>query len=164
MVVLFLVGLLLFITDILNSSKFPVILLYPESVNIRFLSAFPLGFFLSKVIMQISGNWISFGNQYLVKSTAIKLLSFVLFISLSYFLIFSHIHLLSGISEILLGSGCVVFLTLLYMILCICIVLLCNKQVNNGSALITGLSLALFHIICIGGIHIRFLHFEQLFS
>lgn len=93
-----------------------------------------------------------------------KLLSFVLFAVLSYIFIFSHVELLSVISEILLSIGCIVFLSLLYMILVFCISLLRNKQADKTSAMLAALSLAFFHITCFGGIHIRYLHFEHLFS
>ena len=157
-------SLLLFITDILNSSKFPMIHLYPERVNFRFLSAFPLGFSLSRIIMQIFRYWFHIKNAFQINNSIIKLISFVLFAVLSYILIFSHVELLSVISEILLSIGCIVFLSLLYMILFFCISLLRNKQADKTSAMLAALSLSFFHITCFGGIHIRYFHFEQLFS
>ena len=160
----FLFSLLLFITDILNSSKFPMIHLYPEQVNIRFLSAFPLGFFLSRIIMQIFRYWFHIKNFFQIHNAIIKIITFILFAAISYSLIFSHVKLLSVISEILLSIGCIVFLSILYTILVVCISLLRNKQPDKISVLIAGLTLALVHITCFGGVHIRFLHFEQLFS
>ena len=46
-------SLIVFLLDILNSSKFPFFRLYPETVGIRFLSAYPLGFSLALLITGI---------------------------------------------------------------------------------------------------------------
>ena len=125
---------------------------------------FPQSFSLSQIIMQIFRYWFHIKNIFQINNFILKLISYLLFAFLSYVLIFSHVELLSVISEILLSIGCIVFLSLLYMILVFCISLLRNKQADKTFAMLAALSLALFHITCFGGIHIRYLHFEQLFS
>ncbi len=163
-ILFFAFSFLFFIIDILNSSKFSGIHFYNESVNIRFLSAFPLGFFLVRIILQIINYLFSINNLGLIKNIPEKVLMFTISLGLFYYLVFSNNNSLKMISEILLTAGCITFLALLYTILCSCFSMLKNRQINKTSAFFAGLALAFFHITAAGGIHIRFLRFERFFS
>ena len=157
-------GLIIYLADILNSSKFPRINFYPESVNIRFLSAFPLGYFLAQVVFQLLNYWINMPSFKLHDGIIINILVMVCGMMTSYIFIMCHIPYLSVMARFLLTIGNLLFLSALYTLLFICIPLLKNEPFPQKNVILSGLTASIIHIVIMGGLHLKFLNFEQYFS
>ena len=155
---------LIYLLDILNSSKFRMGSLYQETVQYRLLSAYPLGLFLSQLILGISEKWLTFPCLFRIDNKIIKIILFLIGAFFCWFLIFSRMYLLSIISRILSGFGCLFFLTFLYMILSNCFLELHGKSAQDNPTLLYGFSIAMLQISFFGFLHLKFIHFEQFFS
>lgn len=157
----YVVSILLFLLDILNSSKFPLFHVYTEKVSYRFLSAYPLGYCTAQLIASIIKYILvpipsrSAGNR------ITELILFFLSAELSYSAIFFENYAVSLISRIILAAAAITFISCLYAILFKCFSLWRNKADNSVYPLITGLACALLQISFIGFLHLRFLPFEQ---
>lgn len=163
-IVLFVVSLAVYFLDILNSSKFPDVRIYTETVTMRFLSSYPLGFSLGMIILQVLFYFypvLVFGS---IRSHFGKIILMIVGWIISYGCVFSGFYPLSIFLRILLGFACFVFLCSLYSILIFCIVSLKNREFRIHDVFFIGLALAFFHTALLGGLHLRFLHFELLFS
>ena len=161
---LFFVSAGLFLIDILNSSKFPGFSLYPESVKMRLISAYPLGFMMILIIYRILSRWT---NGVSVSKTFGGLFLPIIMIGgviLTDIILFSHNYPLSLIFRYLLAFSALALLTTLYTILILCIIELRNQTCALSSAFAVGCMIAMVHIMIFGGIHIRFIHFEQIFK
>ena len=161
---LFFVSVVFFLIDILNSSKFSGFSLYPESVKIRMLSAYPLGFMMMQIIYRIFSKWINktsaspfFGGIF----TPIIMISGWI---LTDIILFSHNYILSLIFRNLLAFSALAFLATLYTILILCIIELKQHIYTLSSVLTIGYIITMVHIMLFGGIHIKFIHFEQIFK
>lgn len=163
-ILLLFLSLILFFTDILNSSKIPEIHFYKESVMVRMLSSFPLGFTLSGTVFHILDylNMIHRSKKGLYPSAVL-----IIFITggfLSYVFIFTHNQFLSICSRIILSTSAAVFLSCLYGILIYGIKSLHNHNISIFSITAKGISAALIHITLFGFLHLRFINFTQIFS
>ncbi|MBQ6503887.1 MAG: DUF2085 domain-containing protein [Flexilinea sp.] len=155
------VSIILFLLDILNSSKFPIIHVYPEKVSYRFLSAYPLGYCTAQLIASIF--------KYLLEEkksdSKIHIIPGILIFSvtagLSFLLIFCENYSISLLSRIVLSFTALSFLALLYAILQKCYSLWRSKTIADPDLLLYGLSCSLLQISLIGFLHLRFLPFEQ---
>ena len=160
-IILLFLSLILFFTDILNSSKIPEIHFYKESVMARMLSSFPLGYTLSKTVFHI----LDYLNIIHRSKTGFRPLdSFLLFITgglISYNLIFSQNLFLSICSRIMLSASAAAFLSCLYGILIFGIKTLHNQNNSIFSIAAKGISAALLHITLFGFLHLRFINFAQ---
>ena len=157
------VSIILFILDILNSSKFPVFHIYPEKVSYRFLSAFPLGYCTARLIASIIKSVVFPKSSNQKNNTIPDLLLFFGSSGLSFLMIFHENYPVSIVSRIILGTAAVVFLSCLYAILIKCHALWRNKTYERSSIFCAGLSCALLQISLFGFLHLRFLPFEQFF-
>lgn len=157
------VSIVLFLLDILNSSKFPVFHIYPEKVSYRFLSAYPLGYVTAQLIASII-KYILLPHP--SKSTKNRIFDFLIFFGtsgLSFLLIFTEKYPVSFLSRVILGATAVIFLSCLYAILIKCHALWRSKTYKRINILCSGLSCALLQISLFGFLHLRFLPFEQFF-
>ena len=163
-ILLLFLSLVLFFTDILNSSKIPEIHFYKESVMLRMISSFPLGFTLSGTVFHI----LDYLNMiHRTKKGIHPLVVFFIFVIsgiLSYYLIFTQNLFLSICSRIMLGTAAVVFLSCLYGILFYGIKTLQNQNIPIHSIVAKGISAALLHITLFGFLHLRFINFAQFLS
>ena len=162
-IVLFFVSAGFFLIDILNSSKFPGFSLYPESVKMRMISAYPLGFMMMQIIYRIFSRWTNgaiVSKPFGVWFTPIIMINGWI---LTDIIIFSHNYALSLIFRNLLAFSALAFLITLYTIIILCIIELKNQTYALPSVLTLGCMIAMVHIMLFGGIHIRFIHFEQIF-
>ena len=155
------VSIILFLLDILNSSKFPVFHVYPEKTGYRFLSSFPLGYCTAQLISSIT-RYILFRIP--SQSADIKITGLLLFFmsaGISYSAIFFGNYPVSLISRIILGLTAIIFLSILYTIFIKCLSLWRNKANNSISLAAAGLSCALLQVSIFGFLHLRYLPFEQ---
>ena len=157
------ISFLLYIMDILNSSKFPGIHLYTEKVLYRFLSAYPIGFFTARLITGILKKILTLENRGFEVSNQIKVLTFIIVWILSSAIITGNQYFLYFISRFLLSITCILFLSSLYTILIQCIVLLRNRSLSFSESVISGITLGLLHISLLGYIHLHFFRFEDIF-
>ena len=165
-VILFFAGFVLFITDILNSSKFPFFFLYPETILMRFLSSWPLGFMISQFIMRAFTFLSETSSLHFGKTKIGNVLLFftvIICVFLSALMTFSANLLVLDMAGLLLSVGCVVFLTLICSILNLCIHSLKNKKIDSETSLVIGISIALIYITVIGTVHNLFFDFEHFF-
>lgn len=155
------VSILLFLLDILNSSKFPGFHVYPEQVSYRFLSAYPLGYFTARLIASIVKYILGTTPSRSAGNRITGLILFFISAGLSYSAIFIESYPVSLISQITLSLTAVAFLSCLYAILIKCFFLWRNKANNSLSMAAAGSSCALLQIALFGFLHLRFLPFEQ---
>lgn len=165
-VILFFAGLVLFLTDILNSSKFPVLTFYPETIRFRFLSSWPLGFMISQFVMNAftflsESSSLHFGKTKI--GNVLLFFTVIICVFLSALMTFSANRLVLDLAGLLLSVGCVVFLTLICSILILCIHSLKNKKIDSETSLVIGISIALIYITVIGTVHNLFFDFEHFF-
>ena len=160
----FFVSASLFLIDILNSSKFSGFSIYPETVKFRLLSAYPLGFMIIQIIWRVFSRWLNDSVSQKRIAGSFKVLLMPAGGILTYIFIFSHNYVLSLIFRNMLAISAVALLTILYTLLILCIIELKNHKSRVLSALSVGFIFAMLHIILFGGIHIRFIHFDQFFS
>ncbi len=157
-------SLIIFLADIINKTEYIPIRFYQERPVIRFLSAYPLGFFLSKMIVSISGSL--FGLHSASGSRNIFITGISLFGSclIAYLAIFSGNLLILRISGFLISAGSLFFLMILYSILIKCIGMLLNHDISLKSSLSASIFPALCQICVLGGLHLYLFNFDQLFS
>ncbi len=162
-IILFFLSLSLFCTDILNSSKIPNIHLYNESIEFRMISSFPLGYFLSIIICNLLAFWnimpISINRE-----KVYEIPCFFICGSISFYLTFNNNYFLSHFSRIIICLGSLIFLSSLYVLLIFSINSIMNKTVHVNFTIQAGFSLAILQVTFFGFLHLRFLHFEQIFS
>ena len=158
------IGIFFFLIDILNSSKFSDISFYPESVNIRFLSAFPLGYFLAQIVFQLLNYWIDLPVFRFSDGIAVNMLMMIAGIAAAYISILCHIPILLTAARFLLPAGSLLFLSALYTLFVICYLLLKNEPFSQKNVILSGVAFALVHIVILGGLHVKFLNFERYFS
>ncbi len=160
---LFFLSLIIFCTDILNSSKIPNIHLYNESIEFRMISSFPLGYFLSIIIC----NLLVFWNIMPISITKEKVHEIPCFFvcgSISFYLTFNNNYFLSHFSRIIICLGSLIFLSSLYVLLIFSINSIRNKIIHVNTTIQAGFSLAILQVTLFGFLHLRYLHFEQFFS
>ena len=158
-----LVSLLIFVLDILNSSKFGGVRLYPETVQYRMLSAYPLGCFLSQTIYSIAGKWLKVPRLNKISGIFGNIILFLSGIGLCCVFLFSHVYALSLVSRILTGSACLLYLSLLYMIVICCFAELRGRYIHRKNVFFSGTGCAIIQITVIGFLHLKFIRFEQFF-
>lgn len=147
---------LLFLLDIINTTEYIPLHWYEEKEGIRFLSSFPLGFMLVRIMSAIwfyffadnrpQGMIRSFGHALFLPATA----------ALSYLIIFKGTPLLLRCFGYFLACGSLLFLLILYSILIECIALLKNRSWQNRSVLAAALLIVLLQVCLLGGLHISF--------
>ena len=157
------ISFLLYIMDILNSSKFPGIHLYTEKVLYRFLSAYPIGFFTARLITGILKKILTLENRGFEVSNQIKVLTFIIIWILSSAIITGNQYFLYFILRILLSITCILFLSSLYTILIQCIALLRSRSLSFSESVLLGINFGLLHISLLGYIHLNFFRFEDFF-
>lgn len=157
------VSIILFILDILNSSKFPVFHIYTETVRLRFLSSYPLGYFTAQLIASIIKYLFIPNPSKPTKNKFFDILKFIGTSGLSFLMVFSENYPVSLLSRIMLGAAAVIFLSFLYAILSKCYALWQNKTYERFSIICSALSCALLQISLFGFLHLRFLPLEQFF-
>lgn len=156
---------LLFMTDILNSTEFLDIDWYRESVEFRFLSAFPVGFFLTGIIVPALHYFMP--NEKAPAHPKQGLIESIFFISswgISYLLIFSGSRLLLESERIILCISSIAFLTVSYCILVNCAAMLRHTECGLNSAIRLGVSAAFLQICLFGSLHILLLPFGEFFQ
>ena len=162
-IILFFLSFILFSTDILNSSKIPDVHLYNESIEFRMLSSFPLGYFLSTIIC----NLLAFWNIMPISIPQKKVYDIPCFFIcglISYYLTFNNNYFLSLFSRIIISLGAILFLSSLYVLLIFSIKSLRNRNIHVASALQAGFSFAILQVTLFGFLHLRYIHFEQIFT
>lgn len=152
-----------YLMDIFNSAKFPVFHLYPETVNYRFLSAFPLGFCMAELFDTVLCNLFGKIDTPVSMPMPIRILLFFAAWGISYLLIFNNSYLISVTSRVLLSLTAVAFLSILYISLAKSFALWHSRPVSTKTILFAGLSCALFQTTLFGFIHLKFLPFEKIF-
>ncbi len=146
----------LFLLDIINTTEYIPLHWYEEKEGIRFLSSFPLGFMLVRIMSAI---WFYFfaENRHQGK---IRPFGYALFLpitaELSYLIIFKGSPLLLRCYGYFLACGSLLFLLILYSILIECIALLKNRSWQNRSVLAAALFIVLLQVCLLGGLHISF--------
>ncbi|MBQ6509962.1 MAG: DUF2085 domain-containing protein [Flexilinea sp.] len=156
----FAAAFLLFMLDIINTTGYIPIRLYEEREEIRFLSSFPLGYMLVRLM---AGIWLYFFDGFKIKEilrTSYSL-PFLLVTSAVSFLIIFHgtAFLLHGFGYFL-AVGSLFFLLILYSILIRCVAILKNRSYPDRMILLSALFIVFIQIGLLGGLHIRFLPSE----
>ena len=162
-IIFFFLSLFVFCTDILNSSKIPEIHIYKESIELRMISSFPLGFFLSEIVCIFLDFW-DLLPKCLNKKTSRTLPYFLVGGLLSFYLTFNKNYFISLFSRILISTGTVIFVSSLYILLIFSIKSLKNKIIPIKTIINVGISLAILQITLFGYLHLRYIHFEHFFS
>ena len=158
------ISLVWFVCDILNKPKFPGFHIYPESVSIRFLSAFPLGFFIARLVAGILRYWFPEDRIPNKLPPIAWMMLFPAGAGISYLMIMTHDRVLSFISRPFIASVSVIFLSAIYLILLLCICLIRNIKFPVKSAILTGAAIAMLHISIFGGLHIKYIQFDRILS
>ncbi len=155
---------IIFLSDIINKTEYIPVRFYQDRTVIRFLSAYPLGFFLSKMIVSLSGSL--FGLHSAPGSRNIYITGIALSGSclIAYFAIFSRNLLILRMSGFMISAGSLFFLLILYSILVKCIGMLQNNDISLKSCLCASIFPALFQICVLGSLHLYLFSFDQLFS
>lgn len=157
----FIFSFLIFIADIINKSDFLPFHLYQESSSLRFLSAFPFGYSIAGMIIPCYRHLFIKRNSISYSGSGIKCFLFmILFIILSYAMLFSEERLLIEISRIILCLGSFFFMTILYSILLKCLVIL-KEHTSPNDHEISKLAVCctIFQICILGMIHIQLFRF-----
>ncbi len=154
----------LFLTDIINTTEYIPVRLYPERISIRFLSSYPMGFFFAGTVAAILPNLFDLKKTSRSGNLFVDLA--ILFLSglISYQVVFSGNRLIMKISGFLVSFGSLLFLAILYSILIKCITLLRNRAITFSTCLKAAFFPALCQICILGGLHLYLFPFDQFFS
>ncbi len=157
------VSIILFLTDIINTTKYIPIRFYQERITIRFLSSYPLGFYLAKTATTAFG--VIFGAEKTSRTSEIVYTGIILCISclISYLVIFSRNLPVMRIFGFLISAGSLVFLSLLYTILIRAAATLRGKTLSLRNCAAISVFFALCQICIMGSLHIYLFPFDQLF-
>lgn len=157
------VSLGLFLTDIVNTTEYIPVRFYRESIPIRFLSSYPLGFFLSSLVADLY-QYLFRINKDTVKGKMLITAAFLCAGCLiSYLLVFSGVRFLTLLTGYLIAAGSLAFLIVLYSILVKCISMLRGSSSTISGCLAASVFLAFCHINLLGSLHLYFFNFNQLF-
>ena len=154
----------LFLTDIINTTEFIPVRWYEEREDIRFLSAFPLGYMLvcviAPVFIAVTEKDIRTGP---LRREAL-LTGLLIGAGISYLFIFSRSRIMLTVFRFPVSLAAVMFLGVLYYILTKCIFILRNRTCQDLTAGAVSAVLALLQICLFGFVHIQFLPFDVLFG
>lgn len=151
---------LLFMLDIVNTTEYIPIHWYEEKAAFRFLSSFPLGYMLVRLM---AGIWLHFFDNFRTKEILPHfsgLPFFLITAAVSFLTVFSGNASVLHFFGYLLSAGSLIFLLILYSILIRCIALLKNAAWQDRTVLLSALLIVFLQICLLGGIHIRFLPSE----
>ena len=152
----FAASFLLFLMDIINTTEYIPLHWYEEKEEIRFLSSFPLGYMLVRIISPI---WFYFFDSFRPTGTIrsfVHVLFFPVTAALSYLIVFSGAPLLLHCFGYFIACSSFLFLLILYSILMECIALLKNRSWHKRNVLAAALFIVLLQACLLGGLHIRF--------
>lgn len=150
-------ALIIFLTDVVNSSALIPVSWYTESAESRFLTAFPFGYCMANIILPILPHFYE-QNQTETKKVLWKsLLFFAGGFGSMYLMLFCRSRFLSGLVLVLICTGCLFFVDMLYAILIKCIAILFKKSCPLQTALSWGLTAGLTQITLIGSLHLKLL-------
>ena len=156
---MFILTLLLFLTDIVNKTAFFGIRIYSDNAEFRFFSAFPLGYTLVCLLFPIYLYLYEFKNT----AGSGRILWF--------FCIMAAGCLISWISAFRTGAaglwftriftvaGSLGFVFVLYCILVKCAAIVLKKECHFRTASLTAFFLTLLQICLLGGIHLALIRF-----
>ena len=156
----FAAAFLLFMLDIINTTEYIPIRLYEEKEEIRFLSSFPLGYMLVRLM---AGIWLYFFNGFKTKEifrTFFSLPFLLITSAVSFLIIFRGKAFLLHCFGHFLATGSLFFLLILYSILIRCIAILKNRSYPDRMIMLTALFIVFIQVCLLGGLHIRFLPSE----
>lgn len=157
-----LAAVLLFLTDIINTTEFIPVHWYEERENLRFLSAYPLGFMLvcivAPVFFTVTETDISTGT--LPGKALLPVL--IAGTGISYLFVFSGSKMMLTAFRFPVAASAFVFLWILYYILIKCIFILKSRTCPDLTAGAGSAALALVQICLFGFVHIQFLPFDLL--
>lgn len=150
----------LFLLDIVNTTEYIPIRWYEEKEEIRFLSSFPLGFILVRLIAAI---WLHFFTGFRTKAIFRPFFSLPFLLitaAVSFLVIFRGTPFFQRCFGHIIAIGSLIFLLILYSILIRCIALLKNRSWQDRTVLQSALLIVFLQICLLGGLHIRFLPAE----
>ena len=160
----FIAAFILFLIDIVNTTEYIPLHWYEERENIRFLSSFPLGYMLVRIMSAVWHILFDIRRQKKDSSPFISPLFMLITAAFSYLIIFRGTPFILHCFGYLLACGSLFLLLALYSILVKCIALLKNRTCRDRAALETAIFFVFLHLCILGGIHIRFIPFELLES
>lgn len=151
---------LLFMLDIVNTTEFIPLHWYDEKPEIRFLSSFPLGFTLARIM---TGIWYKFFNTFKTMEIFPPFLCLpfsAVTAGVSFLIVFRGDPFILRCFGYLISAGSLLFLLILYSILIRCIAVLKNRYYQNSSVLMAALFIVFLHICLAGGLHVSLIPFE----
>lgn len=153
----------LYLADIFNSSKFPGFHIYRETVNYRFLSSFPLGYMLSRLIIDILRYLFGCSGKFAKKTGILSgLFLFIVSCCISYLFVFSSSYTVSIFARFILCLTMILFTGCLYTVMINCFLIWRNRKSEVPAVFLTGLACSLLQISIIGFLHLRFLPLDKI--
>lgn len=153
---------LLFLTDIINTTEFIPVHWYEEREDLRFLSAYPLGFMLVCIIAPVFFALTEKDIRPGPLRREMLLPGLVIGAGISYLFIFSGSKIMLTAFRFPAALAAVIFLWVLYYILTKCIFILRSKTCPDLTAAAAAVILALVQICLFGSVHLLFLPFDSL--
>ena len=159
----FAAAFILFIADILNSSRLLNIHRYPDKGEFRFLTAFPMGFYLAGIILPALHYFLMNGKETKRQNRPLTEIVFLLCAwAFSYFLIFSHVRIFLETARVMVCCGSMGFLITLYCILVHCAAAFRHTGCRLRTAVRIAAAAAFTQVSLFGFLHILLIPFDLL--